>query len=189
MTLGIPGDALMALLLGGLIIKGIQPGPQLITDHPDVFWGLVASFWIGNVLLLILNVPLIGVWVRMLRVPYKYLFPAALLFISIGVYSTKGSLFSVGEVAVFGILGAIFILLEFPISPIVLGFVLGPMMEENFRRAMILSNGNLGIFAERPISAVFLAAATLLVLAQVFTYVRKGRQALLPQRVPEMRHP
>jgi TctA family transporter len=173
MTLGIPGDALMALLLGGLIIKGVQPGPQLITDHPDVFWGLIASFWIGNVLLLILNVPLIGVWVRMLQVPYKYLFPAALFFISIGVYSVKSSLFTVGEVGVFGIMGAILISLGFPVSPVVLGFVLGPMMEENFRRAMLLSNGSLSVFVERPISAVFLSLATVMAIAQIYVYTRK----------------
>ena len=161
LSLGIPGDAVMALILGALIIKGIQPGPQLITEHPDIFWGLVASFWIGNVLLVVLNVPMIGVWVRMLQVPYKYLYPAALFFICVGVYSTKNSLFDVGEVAVFGIIGAIFLMLDFPVSPIVLGFVLGPMLEENFRRAMLLSRGDLMVFLQRPISAWFIGACTL----------------------------
>lgn len=175
LSLGIPGDAVMALILGALIIKGIQPGPQLITEHPDIFWGLVASFWIGNVLLVILNVPMIGVWVRMLQVPYKYLYPAALFFICIGVYSTKNSLFDVGEVAVFGIIGAIFLSLDFPVSPIVLGFVLGPMLEENFRRAMLLSHGDLTVFLQRPISAWFIGACSLLILAQVVAYVRKLR--------------
>jgi putative tricarboxylic transport membrane protein len=175
MSLGIPGDAVMALILGGLIIKGIQPGPQLITEHPDIFWGLIASFWIGNVLLVILNVPMIGVWVRMLRVPYKYLYPSALFFIAIGVYSTKSSLFDVGEVAAFGIAGAIFMALDFPVSPIVLGFVLGPMLEENFRRAMLLSHGDLGVFVSHPISATFLAISSLLVLVQLFAYFRKIR--------------
>ncbi|MDP9097082.1 MAG: tripartite tricarboxylate transporter permease, partial [Pseudomonadota bacterium] len=126
LSLGIPGDAVMALILGALIIKGIQPGPQLITEHPDIFWGLVASFWIGNVLLVVLNVPMIGVWVRMLQVPYKYLYPAALFFICIGVYSTHNSLFDVLEVAAFGVIGAIFLALDFPMAPIVLGYVLGP---------------------------------------------------------------
>jgi TctA family transporter len=177
MSLGIPGDAVMALILGALIIKGIQPGPQLITEHPDLFWGLIASFWIGNVLLVILNVPMIGVWVRMLQVPYKYLYPAALFFICVGVYSTKSSLFDVGEVAVFGVLGAIFLSLDFPVSPIVLGFVLGPMLEENFRRAMLLSRGDLTVFLQRPISAWFIGACTLLILAQVVAYVRKIRLA------------
>src|SRR5712672_3907886 len=115
MSLGIPGDAVMALILGALIIKGVQPGPQLISEHPDIFWGLIASFWIGNVLLVVLNVPMIGVWVRMLQVPYKYLYPAALFFICVGVYSTKNNLFDVGEVAVFGVIGAIFLMLDFPV--------------------------------------------------------------------------
>jgi TctA family transporter len=180
MSLGIPGDAVMALLLGGLIIKGIQPGPQLITEHPDIFWGLIASFWIGNVLLVILNVPMIGVWVRMLRVPYKYLYPAALFFIAVGVYSTKNSLFDVGEVAVFGILGAIFIALDFPISPIVLGFVLGPMLEENFRRSMLLSGGSLRVFLDRPISAAFIAISALLVIVQVVAWLRRQRLSRAP---------
>ena len=173
MSLGIPGDAVMALILGALIIKGVQPGPQLIVEHPDIFWGLIASFWIGNVLLVILNVPMISVWVRMLQVPYKYLYPAALFFICIGVYSTKNSLFDVGEVAVFGVLGAIFLSLDFPVSPIVLGFVLGPMLEENFRRAMLLSRGDLMVFLTRPISAWFIGACTLLIVAQLVAYVRK----------------
>ncbi len=175
MSLGIPGDAVMALILGALIIKGVQPGPQLITEHPDIFWGLIASFWIGNVLLVILNVPLIGVWVRMLQVPYKYLYPAALFFICVGVYSTKNSLFDVGEVAAFGIIGAIFLSLDFPMSPIVLGYVLGPMLEENFRRAMLLSRGSLSVFVERPISAGFIGVCSLLIVAQLVAYARKVR--------------
>ena len=182
MSLGIPGDAVMALILGALVIKGIQPGPQLITEHPDIFWGLIASFWIGNVLLVILNVPMIGVWVRLLRVPYKYLYPAALFFICVGVYSTKSSLFDVGEVAAFGIMGAIFLWLDFPISPIALGFVLGPMLEENFRRAMLLSRGDLSVFIHKPISAWFIGACTLLILAQVWAYVRRVR--IVPPPVP-----
>lgn len=170
MSLGIPGDAVMALLLGALIIKGIQPGPQLITEHPDIFWGLVASFWIGNVLLVVMNVPMIGVWVKMLQVPYRLLYPAAVFFICIGVFSTKNSLFDVGQVAVFGVLGAIFLALEFPVSPIVLGFVLGPMLEENFRRTLLISHGDLTIFVERPISAFFIAACALVILFQVVSY-------------------
>ncbi|CAN5921346.1 tripartite tricarboxylate transporter permease [soil metagenome] len=175
MSLGIPGDAVMALILGALIIKGIQPGPQLISEHPDIFWGLIASFWIGNVLLVILNVPMIGVWVKLLQVPYKFLFPSALFFIAVGVYSTKNSLFDVAEVAVFGVIGAVFLSLDFPVSPIVLGFVLGPMLEENFRRAMLLSRGDLGVFIRRPISAWFIGACTLLIAAQLFAYFRKLR--------------
>jgi len=172
MTLGIPGDAVMALLLGALIIKGVQPGPQLITEHPDIFWGLIASFWIGNVLLVILNVPMIGVWVRLLQVPYRFLYPAALFFIAVGVYSSHNSLFEVGEVAVFGVIGAICLALKFPVSPIVLGFVLGPMLEQNFRRAMLLERGDLTTLVTRPISAAFLSISALLILFQVFTFVR-----------------
>ena len=185
MSLGIPGDAVMALLLGALIIKGIQPGPQLITEHKDIFWGLIASFWIGNVLLIILNVPLIGVWVKLLRVPYRLLYPAAIFFICIGVYSTKNSLFDVGEVAVFGILGAIFLALKFPISPIVLGFVLGPMLEENFRRSLTISHGSLAVFVQRPIAATFIGLCSLLILAQIVSYVRGLRRRGGPETLAE----
>ena len=172
MSLGIPGDAVMALILGALLIQGIQPGPQLITEHADLFWGLIASFWIGNVLLILLNVPLIGVWVKLLRVPYRYLFPAALFFIAVGVYSTNNSLFEVGEVMVFGVSGALLLALEFPVSPILLGYVLAPMVEDNFRRALLLSRGDLGIFIQRPISATFVAIAAAMILVQLYLWLR-----------------
>jgi TctA family transporter len=180
MSLGIPGDAVMALILGALIIKGIQPGPQLISDHPDIFWGLVASFWIGNVLLVILNVPLIGVWVRMLRVPYRFLYPSALFFIAVGVYSTRNNLFDVAIVAAFGVVGAILLALEFPLSPIVLGFVLGPMLEEKFRQATLLSRGDLSVFVTRPIAAAFVGASALLVLIQLAAWWRGRRLIAAP---------
>jgi putative tricarboxylic transport membrane protein len=182
MTLGIPGDAVMALILGALILKGIQPGPQLMTDHPDIFWGLIASFWIGNVLLIILNVPMIGVWVKTLQVPYKFLYPIAIFFIAVGVYSARNSLFSVGEVAIFGVLGAVFMSLGFQISPIVLGFVLGPMLEEHFQRAMLMSRGQLGVFLDHPISACFIGASTLLLVVQIVSYARKSRVVALRKR-------
>ncbi|WP_347336747.1 tripartite tricarboxylate transporter permease [Bradyrhizobium neotropicale] len=172
MSLGIPGDPVMALLLGALIIKGVNTGPQLITEHPDVFWGLVASFWIGNLLLMVLNVPLIGIWVRLLRIPYRFLFPSALFFIAIGVYSTHNNVFDILLVAVFGCVGAIFLLLEFPVAPVVLGFVLGPMIEENFRRAMVLSRGDLMTYLERPISATFIVLCLALILLQFYSYLR-----------------
>ncbi len=184
MSLGIPGDAVMALILGALIIKGIQPGPQLITEHADIFWGLVASFWIGNVLLVILNVPLIGVWVRMLQVPYRFLFPAAMFFIAVGVYSARNSLFDVGLVAVVGVVGAVLLALDFPLSPVVLGFVLGPMVEENFRRAMLLSRGDLTVFLTRPIAAGFVGASALLLLVQVVAYARSRRAAAGARAAP-----
>jgi len=176
MTLGIPGDAVMALLLGALMIQGIQPGPQLISQHADVFWGLIASFWIGNLLLFLLNVPLIGIWTRLLQVPYRFMYPAALFFIAIGVYSTNDSLFEVGEVLVFGIIGAILIALEFPVATILLGYVLGPLVEENFRRALLLSRGDLMIFIQRPISAGFIGACALLVLLQILFALARVRR-------------
>lgn len=172
MSLGIPGDAVMALILGALLIQGIQPGPQLITEHADLFWGLIASFWIGNVLLVILNVPLIGLWVKLLQVPYRYLYPSALFFIAVGVYSTNSSLFEIGEVLVFGLIGAVFVALDFPVAPILLGYVLGPMVEENFRRALLLSRGDMMVFLEKPISAGFIAICALLILAQVYFALR-----------------
>jgi TctA family transporter len=142
MSLGIPGDAVMALLLGALTIQGIVPGPQLISQHPDVFWGLVASFWVGNIMLVVLNVPMIGIWVKMLTIPYRYLYPSALFFICIGVYSTNNDFFQVGETVVIGIFGYILLQLGFHPAPILLGFVLGPRFEENFRRAMLISRGD-----------------------------------------------
>ncbi len=180
MSLGIPGDPVMALILGALMIQGIQPGPMLITQHPDLFWGLVASFWIGNVLLVVLNVPLIGLWVRLLRVPYRLLFPSALFFIAVGVYSTQNNLFLIWEVLAFGIIGAIFSALDFPVAPIMLGFVLGPMVEDNFRRSLLLSHGHLGVFLQRPISAVFIVATALLVLAQIVLRLRTPRTVAQP---------
>ncbi|PLZ02669.1 hypothetical protein CY652_09005 [Burkholderia sp. WAC0059] len=173
MSLGIPGDAVMALILGALLIQGIQPGPQLISEHADIFWGLIASFWIGNVLLVLLNVPMIGVWVRLLRVPYRYLYPSALFFIAVGVFSTNNALFEVGETLVFGVLGAVLIALRFSVAPILLGYVLGPMIEENFRRALLVSHGDLTVLVRSPISAVFLAASGLLILVQIFFGVRR----------------
>lgn len=177
MSLGIPGDAVMALILGALLIQGIQPGPMLITDHADLFWGLIASFWIGNVLLLLLNVPLIGLWVKLLQVPYRFLFPSALFFIAVGVFSTNNNLFEVWEVLIFGIAGAIFIALEFPVAPILLGFVLGPLVEDNFRRSLLLAHGNMAVFFQQPISAGFMAVSILLVLIRLVVWARKlGRR-------------
>lgn len=173
MSLGIPGDAVMALLLGALLIQGIQPGPQLITEHPDIFWGLIASFWIGNVILMILNVPLIGVWVKMLAVPYKYLFPSAMFFIAVGVFTTQNSLFHIWEVLAFGIIGAVLMVLDFSVAPIMLGFVLGPMMEENFRRALLLSRGDMMVFMQRPISATFVGISLFLLAAVTWSAWRK----------------
>jgi putative tricarboxylic transport membrane protein len=186
MSLGIPGDAVMALLLGALTIQGIVPGPQLISQHPDVFWGLVASFWVGNIMLVVLNVPMIGLWVKLLTIPYRYLYPSALFFICIGVYSTNNDMFQVGETIAIGIFGYILLQLGFHPAPILLGFVLGPRFEENFRRAMLISRGDLLVFIERPISAFFVALSVLLILAQIFVRLRaNGRKTEILPRAAE----
>src|SRR6201993_257069 len=180
MSLGIPGDAVMALILGALMIQGIVPGPQLINQHPDIFWGLVASFWIGNILLVILNVPLIGLWVKLLTIPYKFLYPSAMFFVCIGVYAANNDFFQVGEVVVIGILGYVLLRLGFHPAPILLGFVLGPRFEENFRRAMLISRGDLATFVERPISAVFVALCVLLIVVQLYVRLKGGKADLEP---------
>ena len=174
MSLGIPGDAVMALILGALLIQGVQPGPGIITQHADIFWGLIASFWVGNVLLLIMNVPMIGVWVKMLRVPYRMLFPAALFFVAVGVYSTNNQLFDVGEVLFFGVVGAVLMALDFPMAPVLLGYVLGPPVEDNFRRALLLSHGNMMTFLQHPISATFVTVCAMLLLAQLVLGLRRA---------------
>ena len=176
MSLGIPGDAVMALLLGALMIQGIVPGPQLIKEHPDIFWGLIASFWIGNILLVLLNVPLIGIWVKLLTIPYRYLYPSALFFVCIGVYAANNDMFQVGETLVVGILGYTLLRLGFQPAPILLGFVLGPRFEENFRRAMLISRGDLRVFIERPICAFFLALCVLLITAQIYFRMRGSKR-------------
>jgi putative tricarboxylic transport membrane protein len=175
MSLGIPGDAVMALLLGALIIHGITPGPRLIVEHADIFWGLIASFWLGNLMLIVLNVPMIGIWVKMLMVPYRYLFPTALFFICIGVFAAKNTLFDVGTTLLFGIFGYLLIVLRFEPAPILLGFVLGPRLEENFRRALVISHGDLGTFVERPISAFFLTLCLLLIVSQIWVRMRRRK--------------
>ncbi|MBU8546344.1 MULTISPECIES: tripartite tricarboxylate transporter permease [Roseomonadaceae] len=172
LTLGIPGDSVMALMLGALIIQGIQPGPRLMTEYPELFWGLIASFWLGNIMLLILNIPLIGLWVRMLRIPYSILYPAILLFICIGVFSINNSYFDVLVVMAFGVLGYVMIKLKFEPAPLLLGFILGPLMEEHLRRAMLLSRGDLAVFYERPISASFLGVTAILLLWAIYASIR-----------------
>lgn len=175
MSLGIPGDAAMALLLGALIIHNITPGPRLIVEHPDVFWGLIASFWIGNLILVFLNLPMIGVWVRLLTVPYRYLYPAALFFICIGVFATRNALFDVAITLAIGVFGYLLLLLRFEPAPVLLGFVLGPRFEDNFRRALDIANGDLTVFVRRPISASFLAICAILIALQVYARMRKAK--------------
>jgi TctA family transporter len=185
MSLGIPGDAVMALLLGALTIQGIVPGPQLISQHPDIFWGLIASFWIGNILLVVLNVPLIGLWVKLLAIPYRYLYPSALFFVCIGVYAANNDMFQVGETVVIGLFGYILRRLGFHPAPILLGFVLGPRFEENFRRAMLISRGDLGVFVERPISAFFVFMCVLVIAAQIYVRLRPAARRLTAQPVSQ----
>ncbi|CAM3663899.1 tripartite tricarboxylate transporter permease [Halomonas sp. FME1] len=177
LALGIPGSPTMALMLGALIIHGVTPGPALMTEEPSLFWGLVMSFWIGNIMLVILNVPLIGVWVRLLAVPYHLLFPVVLMFICLGTYSVNNSAFDVLLVMIFGALGVLMRKLAFPAAPLILGFVLGPMMEDNFRRAMLLSSGDFATFINRPISATILSIAAFIMLWSFFSTL-KARRAL-----------
>ncbi len=185
MSIGIPGDSGMALLLGALMIQGITPGPLLISEHPDIFWGLIASFWIGNIILVVLNVPLIGMWVRLLAIPYRFLYPSALFFVCVGVFSAKNSLFDVVETLAFGVFGYLLLKLRFHPAPILLGFVLGPRMEENFRNAMVISNGSLDVFVNRPMSLLFVSLCALLIAGQVFARLRagSGRRTAEPGKV------
>jgi putative tricarboxylic transport membrane protein len=158
LTLGIPPNAVMALMVGAMTIHNIQPGPQVMTSNPELFWGLIASMWIGNLMLVILNLPLIGIWIKLLTVPYRWLFPAIVLFCAIGVYSTNNNTFDVWMVALFGFVGYLFIKLGCEPAPLLLGFILGPMMEENLRRALLLSRGDWSVFVTRPLSASLLGA-------------------------------
>ncbi|MHB2268196.1 tripartite tricarboxylate transporter permease [Aliihoeflea sp. PC F10.4] len=180
LTLGIPGSATMALMLGVLMINGIAPGPQLITNEPDLFWGLVMSFWIGNVILVVLNIPFIGLWVRLLQVPFQLLFPIILVLICIGAFSVHNTSFDIWMVAAFGVLGYAMQVFRYPAAPLILGFVLGPMMEENFRRSMVLARGDMMTFFERPISAVVMVVTVgILVwsLSKSTQGILKARQA------------
>lgn len=177
LSLGIPGSPAMALMLGALIIHGISPGPGLMTEHPSLFWGLIMSFWIANLLLVILNVPLIGIWVRLLMIPYHLLFPAVIMFICIGVFTVNYSAFDVWLVLVFGAFGYLMRILDLPAAPLLLGFVLGPLMEEHFRRAMILSRGDFMIFLDRPISAVIIVLTIVLLVYGLWSSIRAQRRS------------
>lgn len=175
LTLGIPSNAVMALMIGALMIHGIAPGPQVMTSEPRLFWGLIASMWLGNLFLLVLNLPLIGIWIRLLSVPYRLLFPAILLFGCIGIFSVRSSMFDLLAAAVFGLFGFIFIKLRCEPTPLLLGFILGPLMEEYLRRAMLLSRGDPLIFLSRPLSLMMLMVAAALLLLTVAPNVRRKR--------------
>ena len=176
LTLGIPPNAVMALMVGAMTIHNIQPGPQVMTSNPTLFWGLIASMWIGNAMLLVLNLPLIGVWVKLLTIPYRWLFPAIVLFCAIGVYTTNNNVFDIWLVGLFGVIGYVFVKLGTEPAPLMLGLILGPMMEENLRRAMLLSRGDWSVFVTRPISAVLLLMAAALLAVVLMPSVKKRRE-------------
>jgi putative tricarboxylic transport membrane protein len=173
LTLGIPPNVVVALLLGAFVVHNVQPGPLLMTQNPGLFWGIVASMYIGNIMLLILNLPLIGIWVQVLKVPYRILFPLILLFCLIGVYSISSSIFDIYVMIVFGVLGYLMRKLGYEPAPLVLAFVLGPMMENNLRKALIVSDGSFSIFIERPISLVCLLLATAVLLSATLPALRE----------------
>ena len=176
LTLGIPGNAVTALMVGAMTIHNIQPGPQVMSSNPDLFWGLIVSMWIGNMMLVILNLPLVGLWVKLLKVPYRMLFPAIVLFCSIGVYSLNYNVFDIYVMAIFGIIGYFWSKLKCEGAPLLLGLVLGPMMEENFRRALLLSRGDFTTFVTRPLSMSLLIAAAILVVIVAIPSIRKKRE-------------
>src|SRR5437870_8451904 len=176
LTLGIPPNAVMALMVGAMTIHGIVPGPQVMTKQPELFWGLICSMWIGNLMLVIINLPLVGLWVRLLRVPYRMLFPAILIFCAIGVYSINNAPADAIMVAVFGFVGYWLVKTDFEPAPMLLGFVLGPLMEENLRRAMLIARGDPTTFLTRPISGVLLAIAAFLVVLALLPMIRGKRE-------------
>jgi TctA family transporter len=177
MSIGIPENAVMALMMAAFIIKGIQPGPNMIAGHPDLFWGLVASMWVGNVFLVVLNVPLVRYWLSVFKIPYAVLFPSILFFCCIGTFSVNNNLDDIFITALFGLIGYIFLRLDLDPAPLLLGFILGPMLEENFRRALLISRGSFEIFVTRPISATLLAIIAAFVAWQVAAFVAQSRRA------------
>ena len=178
LTLGLPSNVVMALMIGALMIHNIQPGPQVMTNNPDLFWGLIASMWVGNLMLVVLNLPLIGIWVKLLTVKYRLLFPAILAICCIGVYTVSNQSFLVSVMALFGALGYLFVKLDFELAPLLLGFILGPMFEENLRRAMTISHGSPAVFFTRPLSLTLLIAAFLLLLITMVPAINKSREKI-----------
>ena len=176
LTLGIPPNAVMALMVGAMTIHNIQPGPQVMTSNPELFWGLIASMWIGNLMLIVLNLPLIGLWIKLLTIPYKWLFPAIVLFCAVGVYSENNNTFEIWMVAIFGVLGYMFHKLKCEPAPLLLGLILGPMMEENLRRALLLSRGDWSVLVTRPLSASLLFLAALLLVIVLLPSVKRKRE-------------
>jgi putative tricarboxylic transport membrane protein len=181
LTLGIPPNAVMALMVGAMTIHGIIPGPQVMTKNPTLFWGMIASMWVGNLMLLVINLPLVGMWVRLLKVPYRLLFPAILMFCCIGIYSINSLPTDVMFIGLFGFVGYMLMKFGFEPAPMLLGFVLGKLMEENLRRALIISRGSLETFIDRPISAGLLAVAAILLVIALLPSIRKGRDEVFTE--------
>ena len=179
LAMGIPGTATMAVMLGALMTHGVIPGPNLVNEHPELFWGLIASFWIGNALLLVLNIPMIGIWVRILQIPYRYLYPAVLALVCVGVYSINNAVFDIWMVLFFGAGGYGMWLLDFEPAPLLIGFFLGTLMEENFRRAMLLARGDFSQLLLSPVSGSLLALAAVIAVWAVYSALRSRRQETL----------
>jgi TctA family transporter len=178
LTLGLPANAVMAMMVGAMVIQGIVPGPNVVTEQPTLFWGLIASMWIGNLMLLVLNLPLVGLWARMMTIPYTWLFPAILTFSTIGIYSLNGNVFDLYALCISGVVGYVLLRLGCEPAPFLLGFVLGPMLEEHLRRAMLLSFGNPSVFVTRPISAGLLILALLALVAVTLPAIAKKRASV-----------
>ncbi|WP_304307644.1 tripartite tricarboxylate transporter permease, partial [Pseudacidovorax intermedius] len=176
MSIGIPENAVMALMMAAFIIKGIQPGPNMIAGHPELFWGLVASMWVGNCFLIILNVPLVRYWLSVFKIPYAVLFPGILFFCCIGTYSVNNNLEDLYITAAFGLLGFLFMKFDLDAAPLMLGFILGPMLEENFRRTLLLSRGSFGIFFDRPISGTLLSLIGVFIAWQTIGFFIKTKK-------------
>ena len=181
LTLGLPSNPTMAMMIGALMIHGIAPGPRVMTERPELFWGVIASMWIGNLLLVVLNLPLVGMWVKLLRIPYRLLFPAIIGFCCIGAYVVNTNLFDIYVLAFFAVFGYLCLKLECEPAPLILGFVLGPLMEENLRRALLISRGDPRVFVEEPISLAFLIAAALLLVVVAAPAIRRKREEALQE--------
>src|ERR1700741_3444375 len=175
LTLGIPPNAVMALMVGAMTIHGIVPGPQVMTKQPELFWGMIASMWLGNLMLVVINLPLVGLWVALLRVPYRLLYPSIIVFCCIGIYSINNSPTDVTIAAIFGVIGYWLVKNDFETAPLLLGFVLGPLMEENLRRAMLIARGDATVFFTRPISGVLLSTAIILLVIAGLPKIRRRR--------------
>jgi len=178
LTLGIPGDVVMALIIGALILNGIVPGPRLMTEQPELFWGVIASFFVGNIILLLINIPLIRLWVLLLRIPYQKLYPVIIVMICVGVYSHRTSVTDVVLTLAFGVLGYLMKNYRFEPAPVLLGFVLGPLLEDNFRRAMLIYRGDFTVFVTRPISAILVACSMALIAFAIWSGIRACRRAV-----------